>query len=105
MSSSWHSLDTDETTLTVIYNTTYLVLTACKTSDSAGRPEEGIRDGGAEELPRHGRGGFQAGARLNCILKKGDLVREECSRKEEFFEQRSGARTPVAGLLGSNVED
>lgn len=47
----------------------------------------------------------QAGARLNCNLKKGDLVREECSRKEEFFEQRSGARTPVAGLLGSNVED
>lgn len=47
----------------------------------------------------------QAGAHLNCILKEENLVREECSRKEEFFEQRPGVGTLVAGLSGSNVED
>lgn len=44
----------------------------------------------------------QAGAHLNCILKKRELVREECSRKEEVFEQRLGAGTLVAGLSGSS---
>lgn len=85
MSSSWHSLDTDETTLTVIYNTTYLVLTACKTSDSAGRPEEGIRDGGAEELPRHGRGGFPSWCSLELHLEEGGFSKRRMFQKGGIF--------------------